>query len=123
MIKGLLFCMLIVACSFNAQTEDPLTVVKNFGAAIAAKDFTKAEKYVSASYRPEYEILKESKKEKPGLAAAEPKYTYVLKKKTATRAHVYSGSIVAGTEEGIDVFLSKQKGKWLIDSVNFVIPD
>lgn len=120
-MKGLLFCILITACSFNVQTEDPVSAVKSFAAAIETRDFAKAEKYVSDTYRPDYEILKESKKEKPGMEINIQAYTYTLKKKTASRALVYSGYIVAGTEEGADVYLSKQKGKWLIDSVIFVI--
>lgn len=71
MRKLRLFATGILAFLFCVQAEDPIEVVKSFEAALIKKDFAKAERYVSASYKPEYEILKAETKRKPVKAGPE----------------------------------------------------
>jgi hypothetical protein len=117
MRKNLLFAPGIIAFLFCVQAEDPIQVVKNFEAAIIKKDFAKAERYVSASYRQEYEILKAEKQGKP--VKTQPENIYILKNKTPQTALVFS-AFKNMQDEGLNVYLSKQKGKWMIDSSVYV---
>ena len=118
MRKNRLFAICILAFFFCVQAEDPIQVVKNFEAAITKRDFAKAERYVSASYKPEYEILKATKQNEPVKTL--PESIYILKKKTPQAALVFS-AFKNMRNEGLNVYLSKQKGKWMIDSTNYVV--
>jgi hypothetical protein len=117
MRNNLLFALGITTTLLCVQAEDPIQVVKNFEAAIVKKDFAKAERYVSATYRQEYEILKAEKQAKP--VKTFPESVYILKKKTSQTAMVFA-AFKNVYNEGMNVYLSKQKGKWMIDSSVFI---
>ena len=113
-----LFAISILTIIFFVQAEDPIQVVKNFETAVIKQDFAKAERYVSASYKPEFEILKTLKQGQP--AKTQPQSIYILKKKTSQAAMVFA-AFKSMPNEGMNVYLSKQKGKWMIDSSVYVV--
>jgi hypothetical protein len=104
--------------SCKSGSDDPVGTVRSFLKAIDSSDFSKAEKLVTKHCLPTVLEIKKNSKNIP--VSENPDYQYQLISKEDTTANVFVGYQFTNRPSpdlAINIYLVKQKGAWLIDSI------
>jgi hypothetical protein len=102
--------------------EGPIQVVDTFVKSMKKSDFTTAKKYISKHLQPTFDTLKKVLTERPYIEfAGNPTSIYYDSIISKTDKNVVVYRLATDTSAHYDratvVFLSNQKGRWLIDSM------